>query len=97
MNISPEVQELSERHVAYISFIGDYRGKPEVFSSIFTKLFAWAAPKKLMNSDTLMISAYNNDPGTTPPEELSLDGCMTVPEDAETESEVQKKMLPGGK
>jgi len=44
-----------------------------------------------------MLSAYLNDPGTTPPEELRLDVCLTIPEDAEVEGEVQKKVLPGGK
>lgn len=96
MNISPEVKELAEQRVAYIPFVGDYRGKPEVFGNLFTKLGAWAGSKGLFNENTKMISAYNNDPQTTPPEELSLDVCITAPESVTGEGEIQTKVLPGG-
>jgi AraC family transcriptional regulator len=96
MNITPEVKELAAQHVACVSFIGDYRGKAEIFGDLFAKLGAWAGPKGLFNEDTRMISAYNNDPQTTLPEELSLDVCVTVPEDVTGEGEIKTKILPGG-
>jgi AraC family transcriptional regulator len=42
-------------------------------------------------------SAQIPDPQTTPPEELSLDVCVTVAEDVMGEGEIQTKVLPGGK
>ncbi len=97
MNISPTIEQLPDRHVAYIPFKGDYRGKSEVFADLFNRLFSWAGPKGFMNAETDAISSYNNDPMVTPPEELLLDVCVTAPEDVEVEGDVQKRVLPGGK
>ena len=33
---------------------------------------------------------------TTPLDELRLDICMSIPQDTETDGEIQKKILPGG-
>jgi AraC family transcriptional regulator len=92
-----EIKELEERTVAYVSFVGNYMGNAEVFEGLFTKLCGWAGPKQLMGEDTLFMSAYYDDPGVTPPEELKLDVCMTISDDVEVEGEIQKQTLPGGK
>lgn len=97
MDILPKVEQLEDKHVAYVSFKGDYRGKSEVFANLFKTLGDWAGPKGLFNTETVMISAYNNDPQVTPPDELLLDVCMTVPEDVEVEGDIKKRTLPGGK
>ncbi|MDW7731448.1 MAG: GyrI-like domain-containing protein [Methanolobus sp.] len=93
----PEITEIEERNVAYVSFVGNYLGNAKVFEDLFGKLFNWAGPKHLMGPDTLLMSAYYDDPGVTPPEELKLDVCMTIEDDIEVEGEIQKKKLPGGK
>ena len=96
MEISPKIENLPERHVAFVSYTGDYRANPQVFGDLFNKLFSWAGPKGLLTPDTLILSAYQDDPETTPPEELVVDVCMAAPEDVEVIGEVQKKVLPGG-
>lgn len=93
----PEITELEERTVACVSFVGNYVGKVEVFAELFGKLGNWAGPKQLMGPDTLFMSAYYDDPGVTPPEELKLDACMTINDDVEVEGEIKKQKLPGGK
>jgi AraC family transcriptional regulator len=93
----PELKELKEKTVAYISYVGNYVGKPEVFSGLFGKLFGWAFQNQAMRPDTEVLSAYSDDPKTTLPEEMSLEICMTIPEDFPVEGEVKKKVLPGGK
>lgn len=93
----PEIMEIEERNVAYVSFVGNYLGNAKVFEELFGKLFSWAGPKQLMGQDTLLMSAYYDDPGVTPPEELKLDVCMTIKDNIEVEGEIQKKKLPGGK
>lgn len=92
----PEITELEERTVAYVSFVGNYVGNTKVFEELFGRLGSWAGPKQLMGPDTLWLSAYYDDPGVTPPEELKLDVCMTIGDDVEVEGEVKKKTLPGG-
>ena len=93
----PEIKELEEKNVVCVSFVGNYIGNAEVFKDLFGKLCGWAGPKQLINKDTVFISAYYDDPNTTPPEELKLDVCMTTNDDVEVEGEIKKKKLPGGK
>ena len=93
----PEITELEERNVAYVSFVGNYVGNAKIFAELFGKLCGWAGPKQLMGPDTLFMSAYYDDPGVTSPEELKLDVCMTIGDDIEVEGEIKKKKLPGGK
>nr|WP_321498077.1 GyrI-like domain-containing protein [uncultured Methanolobus sp.] len=90
---------MEERTVAYVSFVGNYLGNAEVFAGLFGKLYNWAAPRQeqLLHPDTVMLSAYYDDPAVTPPDELKLEVCMSIPEDAEVDGEVKKKKLPGGK
>lgn len=93
----PEIKELEEINVAYVSFIGNYLGNVKVFEELFNKLCSWAGQKQLMGKDTVLMSAYYDDPCVTPAEELKLDVCMTIADDTKVEGEIQKKKLPGGK
>ncbi len=68
----PEVKELDERTVAYVSFVGNYMGNTGVFEELINKLCGWAGPRQLFGPDTVFISAYYDDPGVTPPEKLRL-------------------------
>ena len=81
----PEIKEIEERNVAYVSFVGNYLGNTNVFNDLFTKLLGWAGPKQLMGPDTILMSAYYDDPSVTPPEELKLDVCMTIEDDIKVE------------
>jgi len=93
----PEITELKERNSACVSFVGNYLGNASVFEELFGRLFSWAGPKQLMGQDTLLMSAYYDDPGVTAPEELKLDVCMTIADDVQVEGDIKKKKLPGGK
>jgi len=93
----PEIKEIEEKNVACVSFVGNYLENAKVFEDLFDKLCSWAGPKQLLGPDTIFMSAYYDDPGVTPPEELKLDVCMTIKNDIEVEGEIKKKKLPGGK
>jgi AraC family transcriptional regulator len=93
----PEIKELGERNVAYVSFVGNYMGNVQVFKELFGKLCGWASSKQLINNETIFMSVYHDDPHTTPPDKLKLDVCMTLKENVEVENEIKKKTLPGGK
>lgn len=92
-----KIKELESRHVAFVSFVGNYIGNAEVFKNLFEKLGAWAGSKNILGPDSVFLSAYYDDPKTTPPEELKLELCLSVPEDTEVEGDIRKKLLPGGK
>ena len=92
----PNIKELSEREVACVSFTGNFIGKPQIFSDLFNKLCGWAGPKGLISQTSVFLASYENCPETTPLDELRLDICMSIPQDTETDGEIQKKVLPGG-
>jgi AraC family transcriptional regulator len=93
----PVFQELLERPVACVSYTGNYVGKPEVFARLFGRLGDWAGQKGLINADSVFLSSYPDDPATTPPDELRLDACMSIPEGTDVDQDIQKKVLPGGR
>jgi len=90
----PVVTEIEERNVAYVSFVGNYLGNAKVFAELFGKLFNWAGPKQIMGQDTLLLSAYYDDPAVTLPDELKLEVCMTIDDNTAVEGEIKKKNFP---
>ena len=95
-NGQAEIRNLEERSVAFISFTGNYLGNAQVFADLFNKLYSWAEPKKLIGPNTIFSSAYYDDPQVTPPDQLKLDVCMSVPEGTAVDGKIQKQVLPGG-
>ncbi len=93
----PKVTELDEKLVAFVSFTGNYIGNAQVFARLFEKLYQWAGPKGLIGPETVFLSAYQDDPETTPPDQLTLECCMSIPPDVEPWEGIEKKVLPGGK
>jgi AraC family transcriptional regulator len=91
------IKKLEEKKVAFVSFTGNYMGNPQIFADLFTKLFEWAMPKGLISEKSVFLSSYQDDPNITPPDELKLEVCMSIPDGAEVAGDVQKKVLPGGK
>jgi len=92
----PELRNLDEMTVAYVSFTGNYIGNADIFRGLFETLFNWAAPRQLLGPDTVLLAAYYDDPNVTPPEKLRLDVCMTIPNNTTVTGKIRKKKLPGG-
>ncbi|MCD4740611.1 GyrI-like domain-containing protein [archaeon] len=92
-----KINELEEKQVAFVSFTGNYIGNAEVFKNLFEKLGGWAGPKGLITPDVRFLSAYQDDPKTTPPDQLTVEVCMPISDDTQVEGEIKKRMLPGGK
>ncbi len=96
-NEQPKVKELTEKQVAFVSYTGNYMGNPHIFQNLFETLCGWAGPKGLISPETVFLSSYQDDPKTTPPDELKLELCMSISNDIEVDGDIQKKVLPGGK
>ncbi len=90
-NEQPNIKELAERQVAFVSFTGSYMGNPQIFANLFNKLCGWAGPKGLISPKSVFLSSYQDDPKITPPDELKLDLCMNIPEDIKVDGDIQKK------
>ena len=93
----PEIRELTEREVAFVSFSGNYMGNPQIFQDLFDKLIGWVGPKGLISPESVFLSAYQDDPDITPPDELKLELCMGIPGDVQVDGDMGRKVLPGGR
>ena len=96
-NETIKISEIGDREVAFVSYVGNYMGNSKVFEDLFGKLCGWAGPKGLINSETVFLSAYRDDPHVTPADELRLEVCMNIPGGTETDGDIQNQILPGGK
>jgi len=92
-----EVKSIDEFTVAYIRYIGAYKGNSELFSNLFTRLFNWAMPRNLVAfPKTKVISIYHDNPEITDEDKLRTSVCISVPEDTEVGGEVGKMKIEGG-
>jgi len=100
MNLStPDVLDIDPKEVVYVSFVGNYLGNTRIFEKLFGTLCGWAGERQLIRPETIFLSAYYEDPDTTPPEELRVDVCMTIPPgiDIPVDGEIRRQTLPGGR
>jgi AraC family transcriptional regulator len=96
--VKVEVKDLPDMYVAYLRYIGPYKGNEKLFQGLFEKLCSWAGPRGLIRpNQTQFISIYHDDPEITEEEKLRTDICLTVPEDTKVEGEIGKAVIPGGK
>ena len=91
------VNDFPETTVAYIRHIGPYQSDPELFGSLFGRLFQWAGPRGLLGPDTKVMSIYHDDPNLTAPEKLRTDVCISVSPDTPVDGEVGRLTIPGGR
>lgn len=97
-NESIEVKELAELPVVYLRHIGPYQGNSVLFEKLFSKLFAWAAPKGLLdNGDFQTVIVYHDDPDVSDKSKLRTSICLTAKESTEVDGEIGKMVLEKGK
>ncbi|MGK7870711.1 AraC family transcriptional regulator [Falsiroseomonas sp. E2-1-a20] len=56
-----------------------HRGPYAEMGTVFDRLMAWAAARRLVGPETRFLGLYHNDPATVPARELLSDACLTVP------------------
>ena len=92
------VEEIDDLHVAYIRYIGPYKGDSKLFEGLFEKLFTWAGPRGLLSGpDLKVMSVYHDDPEITEDTKLRTSMCISVPENTAVDGEIGKMTIPGGK
>jgi AraC family transcriptional regulator len=92
-----EVKELPETTVAYVRYVGPYKGDVQLFERLFGKLFGWAGARNLLNQDTKAIIIYHDSPEITEESKLRISVCVTVPEGTAVDGEIGKMAIPGGR
>lgn len=97
-NENIEVKELPAIPVIYLRHIGPYQGDAELFESLFSKLFAWAGPKGLLDSNEFRTAiVYHDDVTVADKSKLRTSICLTAPENTKVDGEIGKMVLEKGK
>jgi AraC family transcriptional regulator len=93
VEMTVEVKELPELHVACIRHVGPYNR----IGSAFERLLHWAEPRGLLRfPETKVIAVYHNDPDVVEEANLTSSVCITVPENTAVEDPVKRMTIPGG-
>ncbi len=96
-DVTVEVKNFPEMHVAYVRHIGPYAGDSALFQSLFEKLGRWAGPRGLFsNPDTKVLTVYHDDPKLTDEDKLRTSACITIPAEMAVDGEIGKMTLDAG-
>ncbi len=93
-----EVKDLPEITLAYVRYVGPYKGDGKLFEGLFNKLFQWAGPRDLLRyPETKTIIIYHDNPDITDETKLRVSVSISVPPDTAVDGEIGKMVLPAGK
>lgn len=93
-----EVKELPETTLAYVRYVGPYKGDSQLFERLFNKIFQWAGSRNLLRfPETKTIIIYHDNPDITDESKLRVSVCVSVPADTAVDGEIGKMVLPAGK
>ena len=92
-----EVYERPATEAVYVRHIGPYQQDVDLFENLNKKLFAWAAPRGLVDyRKTEYFIIAHDDPDITDNEKLRISVCLTVDKDVEVDGMIGKMKVPGG-
>lgn len=92
------VKNLPSMNVAYIRYIGPYKGDTKLFEKLFNTLFKWAGSRDLLNFPTTQVlSIYHDTINITDENKLRTSVCITVPDKTKAEGKIGCMKIPGGK
>jgi AraC family transcriptional regulator len=94
IDMTVEIKEEPDLHVAYCRHVGAYQEVGEAFE----RLLRWAGPRGLLQfPKTQVLGVYHDDPEITDVSKLRSSACITVPEGTEVDGEIGTMAVPGGK
>ncbi len=98
LNYTVNVRDIEKMEVAYVRHTGPYAGDGELFGRLYGKLMRWAGPRGILERpETEMLTIYHDSPEITEEEKLRISVCITVPGDTETDGEIGRMTIPGGR
>jgi AraC family transcriptional regulator len=97
LNQSIDVTTLPDMTVAYVRYVGPYKGDGALFQKLFNKLFSWAGPRGVLSDpDLKTLIIYHDDPEITEGAKLRTSVCVTVSENTKVDGEIGKLKIEGG-
>lgn len=90
-----EVKDLPETSLAYVRYVGSYKGDGQLFEVLFGRLFQWAGPRNLLRfPETKTIIIYHDNPEITDETKLRVSVSICVPTDTAVDGKIGKMVLP---
>jgi AraC family transcriptional regulator len=84
--------------VAYVRYIGAYKGNELLFERLFNRLCSWAGQKGLLDRpETHYLIVYHDNPEIAEEDTLRVSVCLTVDNTVEAEGEIGVMEIPPGK
>lgn len=93
-NIS--IQTFPETEIAYVRHVGPYMMNPDLFRSLYLRLYSWAVPRKLVTSQTRLFNIYHDDPSITAKEHLRLSVGIEIAPGTRQNEGISILRIPGG-
>jgi AraC family transcriptional regulator len=85
------VERLPEMNVAYVRYVGPYKGDSKLFEGLWGRLMKWAGPRGLLQQ-----TVYHDDPEVTDESKLRVSVCITVPAATKVDGEIGMMSIPAG-
>lgn len=96
-NISINIQEIPDMYVAYLRYIGSYKGNIDLYTRLFSKLFKWADSHNIFTKETRILALYNDLTDITDESKLKLTVCITIDNKITPSPPFGKLKIIGGK
>lgn len=92
-----EIKDFPETTVAYVRYIGPYKGDAELFAGLFGKLMSWAGPRGLATAEAKSLIVYHDNPEITEESKLRVSVCLTVPKNTQVDGEIGRMTIEKGR
>ena len=93
MDTKIEIKQMPELNLIYCRHMGAYNK----IGQAYEKLFKWAIPRGLVNSETKTVTVYRDDPTITSIDKVRQDASIIVIGNVKVEGEIGKSMVKAGK
>ena len=91
------IQQLESMTIAYIRYIGPYKGDAGLFERLYRELFSWALPRHLVPEEGVdCISMYHDDLEITSADHLRVSIGIRVPPATQVDENVSRMVLHAG-
>lgn len=94
MKADVKIEKIEKMRVAYVRYMGPYAGNTELFSNLYSRLFAWAGPRGVDTRATYVI--YHDDPAVTEEKNLRVSVCTPIEDDVKVSGEICEMSIGGG-
>ncbi len=96
--VTVKIKDLKKVHVAYIRYIGPFKGEVEIWSNLFQKLINWAGARDLVKCPgTQYFTVFRDNLKITEFYKFKTDACISVDKNTQGSGEINISVISAGK